>query len=350
MSKSLVIAVSIWAAVFWGCTKHTEPKQVAKSDSTHIALAKSKINPKTIFFAGLIENKVGLFKYNFINKTYSKFWWKENEQVIDFLYSSSDTIAYMLTVSQSGKKGLFPFINNVKLYLVNINNESVMHIENLGSGLQVLSFWENDNLYKVIMNTMNSQKKGFIKQITRSYFANGKKNITEENSYSLMEAGFPNLPNLQAKLISPDKKYLLSLTQEIPYQLSLTDQAEKIVYDVLRDEKQKLNEIGWSEDGKYLVFSTIDISPMNETLYDSDPQTSKLFIYSLINKKILAVFNGGGVKNFRLVDNYLFFDNNFKEKSNLYIYNLSNCTMFDSIKTVGGCGMRNIPLIPDYEA
>jgi hypothetical protein len=46
----------------------------------------------------------------------------------------------------------------------------------------------------------------------------------------------------------------------------------------------------------------------------------------------------------------LFFDDGFKEKSRIYIYNLQTNTISDSVIISGGCGLKNIPLIPNYEA
>jgi hypothetical protein len=44
------------------------------------------------------------------------------------------------------------------------------------------------------------------------------------------------------------------------------------------------------------------------------------------------------------------FDYGFKEKSKIFIYNFQSNTLTDSISVSGGCGLKNIPTIPDYEA
>ena len=44
------------------------------------------------------------------------------------------------------------------------------------------------------------------------------------------------------------------------------------------------------------------------------------------------------------------FDDGFKQKSKIFIYNLRSDRLTDSIKVSGGCGLKSIPAIPDYGA
>jgi len=113
---------------------------------------------------------------------------------------------------------------------------------------------------------------------------------------------------------------------------------------------QKLNYVSWSEDENFLFFSTIDISPGNATLYDNSPSTAKLFIFSLVNRNLIKTFEGGGIKNFVLDGDILLFDDGFNDKSRIFIYNFQTDQMIDTIKISGGCGLKNIPSIPDYSA
>ncbi len=118
---------------------------------------------------------------------------------------------------------------------------------------------------------------------------------------------------------------------------------------ICKDNK-KLRDIGWSKNNDDLIFSTIDVTPGNETLYSKDPQTSSLYIYSLKNHKIENKWEGGGYKNFFIQNDKLFFDTGFKDNSMIIIYDLNNSSPVDTIKINGGCGLENIPKIPDYSA
>ena len=113
---------------------------------------------------------------------------------------------------------------------------------------------------------------------------------------------------------------------------------------------QKLNQIEWTPENKYLIFSTINITPRNNTLYSKKPETAKIFIYSIPDKKIIKEWNGGGFKNFILLKDLLIFDDGFSKKSSIKIFDLKTLQITNSIRIKGGCGIRNIPSIPDYSA
>jgi hypothetical protein len=85
-------------------------------------------------------------------------------------------------------------------------------------------------------------------------------------------------------------------------------------------------------------------------LYDDDPKTSHLRIYSIAENKFIYEKLGAGFKNFNIYDNYVVYDTGFGLKSFISIIDLRSGNEIGRVNVQGGCGLRFIPLIPDYEA
>ena len=274
------------------------PIKLNYKDSAQTKQLHESLEINEILFVGMIGKKSGLFKYEFSTKSQSEFWKNEKEEVVELSYSPNKKSAFLTTAHQSGKKGVFPFIDNVKLYSVNAISGGVKFLENVGSGLQVFSFWENDSSFKIILNIMDVTVGKSVEQIRKTYNNSGKKLSEEKKKYNLATHGYPQFPIVQKKLVSPDKKYSIVSNDSAQTLIHLVDHTKNSVKTLITKSNQKLNFVEWSGDGKFLFFSTIDISPGNETLYDEKPATSELFIFSLEDKKIVKMFEGGGYKKF----------------------------------------------------
>lgn len=350
MRVSVFISIVIFLAAILGCSNRNDEKKNIATVLDKTKQVSDSPTARKIFFTGIIGKKAGLYLFDPSTQDYSGFWKSDKEDVVDLLASSDKNNLFMLTAGNSGKKGIFPFVNGIKLYLINSDSNSVKYVDNIGSGLQVFSKWESENSFKVMLNKMDAASGTTVSQITRIYNTSGIKLSDKQKSYNLLEAGFPQFPGDGAMLISPNKNYSVKSIAQNLYEIYLIDHRKKDEERIITKENQKLSAVDWTEDGKYLVFSTVDITPMNKTLYNEEPQTSKLFIYSLVEKKIAAKFEGSGVKNFLLNGNHLFFDDGFHEKSKILIYNISTGHISDTLKISGGCGLRFIPFIPNYEA
>ncbi len=337
--------------VFTGCIRKNEPhRKPLQKDSLDVREDLTIPTINEFLFVGTINNKVGLYKYNLSSKTQTKYWHGDKEDIVDFSYSNDLKAAFMLTAKEHGKRGVFPFIDKVKLYFVNQDSAAPKFIEEIGSGLQVFAFWETDSVFKVVLNYMDVSVGKYVDQFIKRYNYYGEKLSDEKKRFELAKDGFPKIPTPEKKLTSPNLKYSLQEFDSALTEIYLVDNSDKQKKVLITKQTQKLNFVDWTLDNKFLIFTTLDISPMNETLYEPEPNTSKLFIYSLSNKKLLKSFEGGGIKNFLLSGNILIFDDGFKEKSKIFIYNFKSQNITDSVSVTGGCGLRNIPSIPNYEA
>lgn len=351
MRKSIILFNILILVFFAGCIRKNEPhRKPLQKDSTETEKYPTSPTDNEFLFVGVINNKAGLYKYNFTSKTQSEYWNSNKDDVIDFSYSNDLKAAFMLTAKEHGKKGIFPFVDKVKLYFVKQDSTALEFVEEIGSGLQVFSFWETDSVFKVVLNFMDVSVGKYLEQYIKRYNYFGKKLSDEKKRFELAKDGFPKIPTSEKKLTSPNFKYSLEEFDSVFTEIYLLDNSDKQKKVLITKQNQKLNFVDWTIDNKFLIFTTLDISPMNETLYEPEPNTSKLFIYSLSEKKLVKIFEGGGIKNFLLLGNILIFDDGFEEKSKIFIYNFKSQKITDSISVTGGCGLKNIPSIPDYEA
>jgi len=351
MCKSSILSLILLGTFLSGCiskndrhVKKVTQKSLQTKDLNEIPIMKK------VFFAGLIGKRSGLYKYELSTKSYSECWHNDKEEVVEFSYSPDKKSAFLLTAHQSGKRGVFPFISNVKLYSVRIDSGAVKFIENIGTGLQVYSGWETNNSFKVVLNIIDVTVAKILDQKIKTFSALGEKVLDEKKTYNLSKDGYPQFNGNKNNLHSPNNRFSISAVDSAWTHIYLTDHKNNDEQIRVTKLDQKLNYVSWSEDGIYLFFSTIDISPGNETLYDESPATSKLFIFSLMNRNLIKTFEGAGIKNFMLEGDILLFDDGFNDNSRIFIYNFQTDQMIDTIKISGGCGLKNIPSIPDYSA
>ena len=172
----------------------------------------------------------------------------------------------------------------------------------------------------------------------------GKKLEDVTEIFDIIKQGYPQTPEKKIDYISPDREYSIESKGEDSIAVYLKEnETEKLIIK----SSQQIKRVEWEND--LLLLSTINMKPDNESLYTKNSETSKLIIYSLEYIEILRMWEGSGIKNFFAAGDFLVFDDGFERSSRIIIYNLKNKKIYDEIKTEGGCGLRNIPQIPDYE-
>ena len=349
MTRIKICIFSLTLLLLAGCVNQNENNTKELNTSENSALKNYQTKTENFYFVGNVNDRPGIYKYNINKNSYSKFWSNENESVVELSHSPKGNRIFFLTAKEFGKAGVFPFIHNVKLYLLDQDSSKVDYIKSIGSGLQVFTAWEADNTFRVILNSFDKTVANYINQHTLIYSEFGRKLVDEMKAFDITKEGYPQPPAAKGKTRSPYGEYLVAASdsQQTSIYLKSSSNHKKSFID---SSSQKLNQIDWTPDNKYVIISTLNISPRNNTLYDKKPETSKIIIYSINGNKIIKKWDGGGLKNFILLKNLLIFDDGFKKKSSINLFNLNTLQMIDSIHIQGGCGIRNIPTIPDYSA
>ncbi len=344
--------IKIFLCIFFlllsGCGEKTREKSKTYSSAKNSLTEKGRKFTNFIF-VGMADQKAGLYKYDLSRKKYKEFWSNYNEQVVELSYSPDRKSAFFLTAGHLGKKSVLPFITRVKLYLINLDSLKVKFIKNFGDGVQVFTQWENNNNFKVVMNGIDSIVATYINQQTFIYNIFGKEQLNEVQTYDLTTTGYPEPYHSKVSYNSPDGRFKLINKNADTTKIYLAD-IRKNRTDLIVVSDQHLNEFQWSDEGKYLIFSTIDISAKNKTFDTKESQTSGLYIYDLRKKKIVKEWNGDGIKNFFIKNDFLIFDNGFGDNSSVSIFNCRTLKIIDAIKIKGGCGLRNIPEFPNFKA
>ena len=299
-------------------------------------------------FVGSSKGVPSLYRYDLVSEKSSVFKKFESEKVVELEYSADNSSAFFLTASDFGKQGVFPYINNVKIYHINFKDMSVEKVSEIGNGIQVFTFWETPNLFKIIMNSFMENKLDFVIDHTMGFNKNGKVIQDESKTYDIVKENFPPPPDVQLNNSSPGYDYALTSVQNKDSVLYYLDNNKNLRNTLIASSKKKLNLVSWTNDGKYVVFSTTDINPGNKTLYSDTPETSDLYVYSVEKMKIINLWKGSGYKNFILRDDLLFFDSGFGDNSVITVFNITGNKIIDEIKLEGGCGIKFIPEIPDF--
>lgn len=303
--------------------------------------------PGDFYFVGMTDNGAGIYKFQSKDKRASRFWSTKNEQVIELSNSPDRKHAFFLTAAGFGKQGVFTFVNDVKLYKININSSKAIFVQKIGNGIQVFTAWDTGNTFKVIFNSFDKTVANFINQETLIFSEFGRKLVDNTKTYDITKEGYPKPPISTNQFTSLKGKRLLAIKDSSKYLIYLSKSAG-LLPKLITKTDQNLNYAAWTHDGKYLIFSTLDISQENQSLHSANPSTSKLYVYSLFEKRITKAWNGAGVKNFFIKGSFLIFDDGFDGSSAIHIFNYRTGKTAYIIRVKGGCGLRNIPSVPNY--
>ncbi|MDP4194543.1 MAG: hypothetical protein Q8940_05820 [Bacteroidota bacterium] len=293
-----------------------------------------------VFFVGSYKNKASVFYYDLKTSSVHLFWSNPKQLVVELSVSKDGKTAFFLSASEFGRETIFPYINNLKLYRINMAEMKVEKLCDLGNGLQLYSNWISPDLFRVIFNAFDKRKNTFVVQSKLSYNSNGKLLSNEKVVYDIEKEKYPVPSLLNTEYPSDNNKLNITFSTADDHNvLSLIDSLrnKKVIYST----HQNLNTAEWWGKGKYFIFSTYDFSRTN-IQKRHNPETSKLFIYSIEDKKLICQWQGEGYKNFILRGDLLIFDDGFDSNSKIMIFNLKDNKMIDTIAMQGGCGIRNI--------
>ncbi|MGE5432675.1 MAG: SPOR domain-containing protein [Syntrophomonadaceae bacterium] len=301
-----------------------------------------------VIVVGNFRGLSSLYEYDIKTGSRKKIWNHPGETIIDCSYSSDMSGALFTTVGAFGRNSIFPYVNNVKVYRIDLSSMKIEKLNSLGNGIQLYTNNDLGKAYRVTMNVFDNTKNTFVIQNTYLYDFHGRLVSNEKKSFELAKENYPAPPELVYENRSPDNKYQLDISfNKGSSSFSITRVALSSVKNILTTG-QRLNQAAWSPDGRYLIFSTVDLSPRNSTLHGEAPETSNLYLYSAAEGKLMKQWSGAGYKNFLLRGDLLFFDNGFNESSYIAVYDYRNNRQIDTVAVKGGCGIRNIPYIPDF--
>lgn len=340
-----IVSLSFAVLLFAGCGEKQKQDNPPPADlvKTHSL----KNTESAFFFVGIVDENPGIYRYDFTTKQSSVIWSHKKEKVIEFSQNDDKSKGYFITVSQFGKDGAFPFVRGVKVYAIDLKTLKATEIKKLGNGLQLVAYWEGFNAFKVVMNSIDVTVATYVEQYSGSFTTEGKILFESKKTYNLTKDGYPQLPSIEPALNSPSGTMRLRTDEKNEIQFSPPKGRR---FTISGPSSEKLRQVQWTIDESFLVYTTINVTPDNESLYDKNPQTSTLYIFDCSKQEITATVTGAGYKNFAIFGNILAYDTHFGEQSTIVLFDLSIGKQIGIIEIKGGCGLKNIPLIPDYSA
>ncbi len=318
-----------------------------KNRSTNSAGLKAPRDTMTQFlFAGKVRKQTEVYIYNITTAKYIPLKSSFPGKVVDVHTNSSRTLATIITVSKSGKNGVFPYFQKARLYLLDGKTFATIKTISLGDGIQFVSGFDSDSTFSVTINKIESN---MVSHVARQRIIFSRKGDPVNESikiYDFVKEGYPPLPKQRLQLLSENEKFSITPNDKNAIFLHGGIENPKLLAG---ESNEKLNAISWTADGTVVVFSTIDVSRNNTTLQTAQPQTSTLYVFSLAENTLLLKIDGAGFKHFDIINDLVIYDNGFGNESRVHIYDLHKKIETRLISFPAGCGLTNISELPQYE-
>ena len=287
------------------------------------------------FVAGYL-NRPSLYKFDLVEKKYNLVWSKWGKKIISLDTNPQMNKGFYLTAFIVGKRGGFPYITDTRVYYFDVVKDEIKNVDNIGKGIQINSYWETADHFKVIFTILDSLKTSALIQKIITYNIGGKIINTEEMIYELLIDGIPPAVRPVINLVSPDGRFrFIESGDEEERNFYIYDDSSESSSFIL-STKEELIDLKWTRIGKYLIINT--------ELKGKDLSTSSIFIVNLISQKMVRSFEGNGLQNLQLHGSLLLFDEKINKKSSIKIYDYLRDRIYFTISVPGGCGLKNILL------
>lgn len=284
------------------------------------------------FFVGMIGYEVGLYKYNFKNNKYDRFWTATDEDVIQLSYSDNLDYAFFLTARKLGTQRGVSFIRGIKLYSIDLEHSSVEPTNEVGDAVQLSSYWI-DNNFKIQLTRFDMKIASHIYKVNQIYSPFGKLLEEDVEIFDFIKDGYPQFEIKLPSLISPSGNFGIMQSADSMF-FSISDALDKLFID---STASKINKIKWSSDERFVFFST---NSEGENLVDAEAH--KIYVYDIINQKVVMKLNSESKMNFVIANDLLIFDTKLNSKSAVGVFNYRKNEDVITMRIKGGCGIINI--------
>jgi len=331
--KKILFLLTILFA-FVSCSKDQEQSEA----NLNKQIADANISSFTeLFFVGSYSGNPSIYTFDSQDKSANILWHKNDEHVIELLVSPDRKVAYFLTKQKQRLKSSQPAIERGRLYHIDLESKKVEPIAKFEEGIQLISFWNDNDRFTVIINSVDKTIASYINKNTQVYNRFGKLLLDNNEIFDLTKDGYPvsKLPPLEYQ--SPNE--LFTVTEKNDSIQIRQKNNRKIIST--RFVNKRIKQIGWAENNKHLILRLQPALELKEEI--NNYRQTELAVYDLQKKKTIKIFDGDGLKYFVLIGDFLILDSGFGKDSNVIIYKLNPLQEINTIKINGGCGLRNIP-------
>lgn len=318
--------------IFISCEKESSGDEDLRDYRSTVETTGLK-NIEYFFFVGKTGRETGLYKYNLNDNKYKLFWTVPKEIVVQLSYSDNLKYAFFITARKLGTKRGVSFIRDIKLYRLDLQNSSVELIREIGDAVQLFADWLDDN-YKIQFTRFDMKIASHIKKINQIYSPFGKLIKEDIEIFDFIKDGYPQFEIRRGSLISPSGNFGITQTADSIF-LSISGVEGKVFID---STGSKINQVKWNSDESFVFFTTNLIS---ENKLKKMPST--IYVYDVVNQKIVRKWEGEYKMNFIIVNELLIFDTSFNNRSAIGVYDYKNNKDVNIIKIRGSSGLFYIP-------
>ncbi len=331
-SATLFIFISFFLLIFISCEKESSDDKYLR-DYRSTVEATGLENTEYFFFVGKSGGKAGLYKYNLNENKYERFWSVPKETVVQLSYSDNLEYAFFITARKLGTKRGVSFIRDIKLYRLDLENSSVEMIKEIGDAVQLFADWIENN-YKIQFTRFDMKIASRIKKINQIYSPFGKLIKEDIEIFDFIKDGYPQFEIRRSSLISPSGNFGITQIADSVF-LSIAGVEGKVFID---STGSKINKVKWNTDESFVFFTT---NPVNENKLKKMPST--IYVYDVVNQKIVKKWEGEYKMNFIIVNELLIFDTSFNNQSAIGVYDYKKNENVNIIKIRGNAGLFYVP-------
>ena len=313
------------------CEKEDSYNESLKDYQTYVEPTTSN-KMENFFFVGRVGYETGLYKLNLKSNKYEPFWSASNENVIQLSYSDELDYVFFITARRLGAKQGVPFIKRIKLYSIDLKHSSVEQIIEIGDAVQLSAYWL-DNNYKVQFTQFDMKIASHINKSNQFYSPFGKLIMEEIETFDFIKEGYPQFETKLKSSISPSGNFGIKQSEGSVF-LSIADAPDKVFID---STAGKISNVKWNTDEVY-VFFRADSANGNV----NNQISSKIYVYDIINKKIVRKWDSEDKINFIIANDLLILDTRINNRSAIDVFNYKKNEDIVKIHLKGGCGIINI--------
>lgn len=289
-----------------------------------------------ILFVAKYAGRPSVFNFNLLTKRAEPLWSRWGRKVLAINHSKDRNNVFITTAFSYKKESAFPIIKGARLYKYSAEKKQVDEIAELGDALQIYTYWENEDTFKVNCTYPDSMKPEILIQQIYSFDKDGMAGSALRRTFDLVKDGFPKPPNLKPVMISPKGRFQMRNVKEngngYIYLRDLTNNAEVLIASYNGDLKNSY----WTDDEKFLLI--IITLKMN----DNSQSKNELLIVNTEEMRVKRNFYGPFYQNLLVHGNFLFFDEQNNDVPQIVVYDMYADSIYHKIYVNGGCGINYI--------
>ncbi|AFN74982.1 hypothetical protein MROS_1748 [Melioribacter roseus P3M-2] len=290
-----------------------------------------KDNYRTLLFIGNYHGRQSLYKYDLVKKKSIPYWSRWGRKALSLSYSEDRNYAFIITALSWGIRGEFPFVRDARLYHYRTQRDELNELLYFGRGLQIYSYWENEDTFKVNFTKPDTLDPQILIQSIYAFDKEGAYSNLYERRFDLTKDGFPKPSALKPISVSPNGKfhfrYIFENGESFIYLKNLEENKEVLI----KEYEGELSHTQWSPDESYLFLT---FKPKGNN------RKPELIVINNNSMKIQRTFYGPYYMNLLVHGNLLFFDEENNGISGIGIYDYANDKIYDRINIPGGCGLK----------